>query len=86
MRLVANKYRPVSAEQVLEAIRGDSPLPKDAVLVTVDDGYRSFQEVIFPICSRYGIQPLLFQPTAYVGTGTFWFDKVFQIIHLSEQN
>jgi peptidoglycan/xylan/chitin deacetylase (PgdA/CDA1 family) len=86
MRLVAKKYHPVTTEEVLEAVREGSPLPKDAVLITVDDGYRCFLDVIFPICNRYGIQPLLFQPTGFVGSGTFWWDKVYQIIHLSGQN
>jgi peptidoglycan/xylan/chitin deacetylase (PgdA/CDA1 family) len=83
MNLISKKYHPVSAENVLEAAHGRKPLPKDAILVTVDDGYRSFKDVIFPICLRYGIKPLLFLATGFVGSGTFWWDKVFQIIHLS---
>ena len=42
--------------------------------------------MIFPVCSRYGIRPLVFIPTAFVGTGTFWWDKVYQIVYLSGQN
>jgi peptidoglycan/xylan/chitin deacetylase (PgdA/CDA1 family) len=86
MKLIASRYHPVSVEDLIEAARGGSPLPKDAVLVTVDDGYLDFEEVVFPLCSRFGIQPVLFMPTAYVGTGTFWWDKVYQITHLSGQN
>ena len=85
MKLVADRYHPVAANEVLEAARGGAPLPRDAVLVTVDDGYRDFLDTIFPVCSRYGIHPLLFVPTAYVGAGTFWWDKVYQIIFLSGQ-
>jgi len=85
MRLVADRYHPVAANEVLEAARGGAPLPRDAVLVTVDDGYRDFLDTTFPVCSRYGIHPLLFVPTAYVGAGTFWWDKVYQIIFLSGQ-
>ncbi|MFH1908076.1 MAG: polysaccharide deacetylase family protein [Chloroflexota bacterium] len=77
MRLVAEKYHPVSAEDVLNAIKGEQPLPPNSVLVTVDDGYRDFSEVIFPITSQYGIKPVLFIPTAYVGRGPFWWDKLF---------
>jgi peptidoglycan/xylan/chitin deacetylase (PgdA/CDA1 family) len=85
MKLVASRYNPVSAEDLVQAASGGSPLPKDAVLVTVDDGYLDFKEVIFPVCSRFGIRPLLFMPTAFVGSGTYWWDKVYQIIHLSGQ-
>ena len=85
MKLVAERYHPISAPALLEAVHGGQPLPPDAVLITVDDGYRDFQDTIFPICQHYGIQPLLFQPTAYVGTGTFGWDKVHQILHFSGQ-
>jgi len=80
MRLVAKKYHPVSAEDVLSAIDGVQPLPPNAVLVTVDDGYRDFKEEIFPIVNQYGIKPVLFVPTAYIGKGPFWWDKLFAAI------
>ena len=80
MRLIAEKYHPVSAVDVLRAIDGEQPLPPNAVLVTVDDGYRDFKEVIFPITNQYGIEPVLFIPTAYVGRGPFWWDKLFAAI------
>jgi peptidoglycan/xylan/chitin deacetylase (PgdA/CDA1 family) len=80
MRLVAERYHPVAAPQVLDALAGRQPLPSDAVLVTVDDGYRDFAEVIFPITERYGIRPVLFVPTAFVGQGLFWWDKLYMAI------
>lgn len=83
MELVASRYHPISAEDLLAAVRGELCLPKDAVLVTVDDGYRDFAEVIYPACRRYHIKPVLFVPTAYVGAGTLWWDKVYQIIYMS---
>lgn len=81
MRLLRESYAPVSVEDVLAALNGESVLPKRAALVTVDDGYRDFAEHILPIASQYDIQPLLFVPTAYVGEGVFWWDKMYQVIH-----
>lgn len=80
MRFIAQRYHPISAEEVLETIERGAPLPGDAVLVTVDDGYCNFQEVIFPIARRYGIRPVLFVPTAYVGQGVFWWDHLFDAL------
>lgn len=80
MKLLAEKYNPVGVRDVFACMRGKRSLPDDAVLVTVDDGYRDFKEVIFPTCVKYGIEPLLFVPTAFVGTGGFWWDKVHQIM------
>jgi len=86
MKFIADRYNPISIQDLLRAIHGEGSLPKNAVLVTVDDGYRDFKDEIFPICTRYGIQPLLFIPTAFVGAGNFWWDKVYQIIYLSGQS
>ena len=80
MRLLYTCFHPVSADDVLNALNGGRPLPSQAVLVTVDDGYRDFKEAIFPITQKYGIHPVLFVPTAYVGEGVFWWDCLFNAI------
>lgn len=85
LELLARRYHPVSLAEVLAAQRGESTLPRDAVLLTVDDGYRNFKEEIFPICNRLGIRPVLFLTTGCVGSGTYWWDQVYQIIYHSGQ-
>lgn len=81
MRLLSACFNPVSAEDVLNTLNGGRQLPAQAVLVTVDDGYRDFKETIFPITQKYGIHPILFVPTAYVGDGIFWWDRLFNAIN-----
>jgi len=83
MRLVASQYHPVTGEEVLRAARGERNLPSQAVLVTVDDGYLDFKEVIFPVAQRFGIFPILFVATAFVGQGNFWWDQLYQVIYHS---
>ena len=81
MRLIAGQYHPVGVREVVAAVRGEAPLPPNAVLVTVDDGYRDFAEVIHPIAREYGIQPTLFVPTAFIGSRElFWWDKLYQAV------
>lgn len=84
MELIAGRYHPVAAEQVLDALANNTLLPRDAVLVTVDDGYRDFKEVIFPITQMYGIRPVLFVPTAFVGQGRFWWDRVYHAVQFAQ--
>lgn len=86
MRLLRASYSPVTLEDVIDAVKGEKVLPKRAVLVTVDDGYRDFAEFILPIAARYDIEPLLFVPTAYVGKGAFWWDKLYQIIYYWDED
>lgn len=77
MRLISSEYHPVSAEDLLETISHLKKLPPRSVLVTVDDGYLDFKKYIWPIANRYGIRPVLFIPTAYVGKDLFWWDKLY---------
>lgn len=81
MHLISTCFRPVTAEDILNALHGGKPLPPQAVLVTVDDGYRDFREVIFPIAKKYGIYPVLFIPTAFVGGGIFWWDRLYSAVN-----
>jgi peptidoglycan/xylan/chitin deacetylase (PgdA/CDA1 family) len=84
MQFIAREYHPVSDEEVLSAVERGTPLPRDAVLVTVDDGYRDFQEVIYPIARRYGIRLVLFVPTAFVGDAAFWWDRLYRALQFAK--
>jgi peptidoglycan/xylan/chitin deacetylase (PgdA/CDA1 family) len=84
MQMIARAYQPVSAEDVVNAVERGVSLPRGAVLVTVDDGYRDFRDVIFPIAHRYGVRPVLFVPTAFVGQGVFWWDELYRALQFAK--
>ncbi|MFH1845386.1 MAG: polysaccharide deacetylase family protein [bacterium] len=47
------------------------------VVVTVDDGYRDFYTVAFPLFREYGIPAMLFVTTGFVSGQTwFWWDRL----------
>mgnify|MGYP002639618489 CR=1 FL=1 len=86
MRLLRDDFSPVSIADVLDSLAGKRTLPRRAVLVTVDDGYRDYGDYIFPIATKYGVSPLLFLTTAYVDAGTFWWDKLYQAVNYAEED
>ncbi|MGW9062532.1 poly-beta-1,6-N-acetyl-D-glucosamine N-deacetylase PgaB [Achromobacter animicus] len=57
--LRANGYEAVSVDQILTARQGGKPLPDRAVLLSFDDGYRSFHTRVLPILKAYGWPALL---------------------------
>ncbi|MGV2909751.1 poly-beta-1,6-N-acetyl-D-glucosamine N-deacetylase PgaB [Achromobacter sp. AGC25] len=57
--LRANGYQAVSVDQILTARQGGKPLPDRAVLLSFDDGYRSFYTRVLPILKAYGWPALL---------------------------
>ena len=51
--LKENGYTPVSLQQVIDAREGKSALPRKPVLLTFDDGYRSFYTHVFPLLELF---------------------------------
>src|SRR5690554_79911 len=63
----ARGYHPVSFQQILDAKAGIAPLPDKAILLTFDDGYRSFYDIVYPLLKLYDYPAI----TAVVGS---WID------------
>ncbi|WP_313619636.1 poly-beta-1,6-N-acetyl-D-glucosamine N-deacetylase PgaB [Achromobacter sp.] len=66
--LRANGYQAVSVDQILAARQGGKPLPDRAVLLSFDDGYRSFLTRVLPILKAYGWPALLAPVGAWMDT------------------
>lgn len=82
MRVVAQRYRAVSAEEVLTAVRERRPLPPRAVMITFDDAYRDLQEVAWPILRRLELPATVFVPSAFPGDRSreFWWDRLHRAV------
>lgn len=81
IRYLARHYVPITAQTAAAALRGETRLPRRAVLVTFDDGYRDFLTEAWPVLKRYGVPALLFVPTAFAGTvRTFWWDELYAMV------
>lgn len=83
MALLAERYTPVSLDEVLAAHHGRHPLPKRAVLVTFDDAYGDFATNGWPVMRSLGIPAVLFVPTAYPSGDRrgFWWDRLHAALH-----
>jgi len=57
--LKENGYTPVSLQQVLDAREGKAALPAKPVLLTFDDGYRSFYTHVLPLLQLFGYPAVL---------------------------
>jgi peptidoglycan/xylan/chitin deacetylase (PgdA/CDA1 family) len=69
VRLVRRRYRPMSLETVVERLAGGQPMPSDAVVITLDDGYRDNYEHALPILKRYECPAIVFVTVKAVETG-----------------
>jgi peptidoglycan/xylan/chitin deacetylase (PgdA/CDA1 family) len=64
-------YMPVTMARVAQAFAGGEPLPAKALAVTVDDGYRDFFEVGYPVFQEFGIPATVFVVTRFLD-GDYW--------------
>jgi len=89
MQLIQRHYHAVSADQVIDAVRGRGTLPPRSVLITFDDGYRDFRSQAWPVLKALGLPVVLFVPTAYPdqpGEG-FWWDRLHHaVMHTSRHD
>ncbi|RIL08042.1 MAG: hypothetical protein DCC71_00900 [Proteobacteria bacterium] len=69
MRSLARAGRLVSLDDVLAFAAGRRALAPDAVLVTIDDGYRSVLDVALPVLREHGVPAVFFVSAGCIGSG-----------------
>ena len=63
-------YQPVSLDAVIAHYVAGAALPRKAVLITFDDGYRDNLENAAPILQRHGYPAVIFIPTGFLDDDT----------------
>jgi len=79
MQLLKDKgYRVVTLEQLVDFVEFRGQLPEKAVVITIDDGWRTTYDIAFPILRKYGYPATLFVYTQLIsGSGkTLSWDQV----------
>jgi peptidoglycan/xylan/chitin deacetylase (PgdA/CDA1 family) len=59
-------YHTVTMGQVLRFINYEEPLPPKAVAITIDDGYRSVYDLVYPELKKHGYKATLFIYTDFI--------------------
>jgi len=67
--LHAEGYRVLSLRRFIEGVTGRRQLPKKSVVLTFDDGYKSFRQFAAPVLKELGFTATLFVYLDYVGAG-----------------
>jgi peptidoglycan/xylan/chitin deacetylase (PgdA/CDA1 family) len=77
MEFLARYGTPIGIDELIRAVEGDAPLPKNAVMVTFDDGYRSCNEVTLPILRAVGMRATFFIATGYITERKlYWWERI----------
>ncbi len=76
MEALARYGTPIGIDDLLRALDG-GPLPKNPVMVTFDDGYRSCHDVALPILRAVGVRATFFVSTSFVTERrVYWWERI----------
>jgi peptidoglycan/xylan/chitin deacetylase (PgdA/CDA1 family) len=62
-----NGYTVISLDDLAAFLEGRADVPARAVVITIDDGYRSTYDIAYPLLKRYGAPATVFVYTDFVG-------------------
>src|SRR3546814_11760771 len=69
MQHLRDRFHPVSCREIVAALDGGLALPRDAVLVTFDDGYDDNHAIAFPILRDLGVHATFFVAPGHIASG-----------------
>jgi peptidoglycan/xylan/chitin deacetylase (PgdA/CDA1 family) len=80
LETLARYGTPIGVDELLRAIEG-GPLPKNPVMVTFDDGYKSCHDVALPILRQVGVPATFFIATSFITERRlYWWERIALIL------
>jgi peptidoglycan/xylan/chitin deacetylase (PgdA/CDA1 family) len=64
--VLLGRFRPISLEELIAHLLSNSELPRDAFLLTFDDGFREMHDVVAPILLEKGVPATFFITTGCI--------------------
>ena len=81
MEYFTRSYEILSLGELTSLISRTEPLPRKAVVITFDDGYKDNYQYAYPILKKLNIPAIVFLATGHIGTGKlFWWERIRYII------
>ena len=77
MEYVSRHYNPMTLEALCGYLESGKKPPRNTIVVTVDDGYRDFYDIAWPVLQEYSVPATLFATTGFIsGDLWLWPDKI----------
>ncbi len=74
-------YKIISLDELIEYRRNGEPVPPRSAAITIDDGYRDFYDVAFPVLKKFNVAATFYVVTSFVdGKNWIWTDKARYIL------
>lgn len=77
LQTIKRNFTPMSLIDLAKAYESKKPVPKNAVVITIDDGYRNVYDCAFPLLKKYQIPATFFVTTNFIDKiDWLWPDKL----------
>ena len=78
--LTSHGYQTISLDELYLALTKNTPLPSLPIVLTFDDGYRTFYDSVFPLLKKYKVKAVEFVITQVEGAPAYltW-DQIMEI-------
>jgi peptidoglycan/xylan/chitin deacetylase (PgdA/CDA1 family) len=85
METVARYGTPIGIDDLIRALAG-GPLPRNPVMVTFDDGYRSCYDAALPILRAVGVRATFFVATSFISERRlYWWERIAILVGRSRR-
>lgn len=83
MELCARYANPIGIDELVRALDGE-PLPKNPVMVTFDDGYRSCHDTALEILQQVGLPAVFFIATSFINDRRlYWWERIAYMLSVT---
>ena len=77
LRAIRRQYTPLLCKDFFELWRDGGSVPENAVMITFDDGFRSFHDYVFPLLQEFEVPATVFVCPGLIDSGAYlWSDRV----------
>ena len=85
LRCLVRRYRVITLDACVAHVLHGAPVPRNSVVLTLDDGFEQVHRELFPLLQRYEAPATVFVPTASLDTGQpLWFNRVKTLIRTTD--
>lgn len=81
MKLLSDWFNVLSMSDAIKAVK-KGKVPKRAVCITFDDGYRAVHELALPVLRELNLPATVFVTSGFIGQGSMWNDRIITAIQM----
>jgi len=84
---IARNYHPMTLENLCNLFESGKEPPRNTIVISVDDGYRDFYDIAWPVLQEYSVPATLFATTGFIsGDLWLWPDKISWLLERAKRN